>query len=298
MAEQENPVFGRKVFFLNLSSDLRNQIIDPLREREYEVFNIDDYKSAKAILRNFPDAICFVQVDIHGSNQLKTNQWFNFLHSFQSDPVLKTIYLGVITKRMTTSEQNFFMLNLLLPAGLLSIRNGTDELFDNLINILEVNGAKGRRQYVRAKCPENSRAVVRCKIADVTVIMTINDISSVGISCYIKNNQTQLFKPNIVLENISFSINSATSFHCNAAVFTVKPFNNQYSLLVLLLMKGTTRAVKTEIRQYIFNILEHEIQKKVQNIPLDATEYSEKIDLQADEGFLLDANETEETETV
>lgn len=298
MHADENPIFGRKVFFLNLSQILKDIIINPLRELEYEVFTISDYKSAKNILRKYPDSILFVNIDIHENNKLSTNQWFNFLHSLQNDPELKNIFSGVITKRMTTSEQNFFMLNLQIPAGLISIRNGNDDLLESLINVLDLNGAKGRRQYVRSRCQDTTNAYIKCLVGTTPMNLKINDISSVGISCYLPNEQTSLFQPNYLIRDIDILLNRDNS-KCDAVVLTTKPFKDDLSLIVLLLVKGTPRSVKNSIRGFVFNQIQREINKSISGMPNDEYEYKEEISLDdnsGDDGFLLEVDDAEEAE--
>ena len=84
-------ILGRKIFFLNLSTDVKERIISVLREEEYEVYFLDNYRYAKNALREYPDSIFFLQIDDHSQNELDTIQWFNFLNSFIKEPLFINI---------------------------------------------------------------------------------------------------------------------------------------------------------------------------------------------------------------
>lgn len=81
MAINENPVFGRKIFFLNPPYAIKTTVVEKLRAQEYEAFNIENYRIAKDLLRMNQDAICFIDID----SELSPKEWFNFVKSFEED---------------------------------------------------------------------------------------------------------------------------------------------------------------------------------------------------------------------
>ena len=58
--ENQPPIFGRKIYFINPPYAIKTTLIDRLRALEYEAYYIHDPRSAKAILENNPDSICFI----------------------------------------------------------------------------------------------------------------------------------------------------------------------------------------------------------------------------------------------
>ena len=53
----ENPIVGRKVFFVNPPLYVENYLHLELKQHEYEVYIISDFRYTKAALRHFPDAL-------------------------------------------------------------------------------------------------------------------------------------------------------------------------------------------------------------------------------------------------
>lgn len=289
MASDDIAIKGRKVFFLNLSADVEARLPAILREEEYEVYVLEDYRYAKNILRQFPESILYIQIDEHEKNRLQLNQWFNYLASFSEDESLCEILLGVMSKRMSTSMQNFFMVNLPLAAGVLTIKSIEGSILSQLKKVLDMNSAKGRRQYVRARCPNDSYDYLKCVINGHEFSLKLNDISCAGISAYVPITSAPYFPAKFVLQNMTLVLGLNTNVVCNAAIFTVKPLTEKQSLLVLLLMPSTTTNAKNLIRKHVFDILQNEIDSAAFGKPLDDTVYPNEIVSRKKQGFLIDA---------
>ncbi|MCR4627170.1 MAG: hypothetical protein K5640_05940 [Treponema sp.] len=288
MASNDISIKGRKVFFLNLSVDVKERLSEALRKEEYEVYILDDYRYAKTILRQFPESILFLQIDEHDMNRLTTNQWFNFLNSFSEDDNLCEVLLGVMSKRMSTSMQNYFMSNLPLAAGIIAIRNLDQGILAQMRKILDLNNAKGRRQYVRARCPDNSYDYLKCSINGFDYSLKLNDLSCAGISCYLPVGATPNFQQNAVLNNMTLMVGINTKIVCSAAIFAVKPLNEKTSLLILLLLPSTTTNAKNLIREHVFEILQGEIDSIAFGKPMEETEYPDEIVSTKKHNFLTD----------
>ena len=75
------------------------------------------------------------------------DEWFNFIQSFQKDEKLKTIFVGLMSAIIPNPVKERFMLNLSLPGGFIMLNEIKGAaLIENIIGILELNGAKGRRK--------------------------------------------------------------------------------------------------------------------------------------------------------
>ena len=86
---------------------MEKYLIENLRQNEYEVYIIKEYRKAKSVLSKFPDSMCFINID----EELSFSEWFNFMKSFQESDALKGIYLGILTETASMEDKDKFMMN-------------------------------------------------------------------------------------------------------------------------------------------------------------------------------------------
>nr|MCR4947546.1 hypothetical protein [Treponema sp.] len=176
----ENPIIGRKVFFVNPPLYIENYLQPELKQHEYEAYIIKDYKYTKNALRMFPDALCFIFID----DEMSYDGWFNYILSFQQDEKLKTIFVGLMSAMIPQPKREKFMMNLSLPGGFIMLNEVKGaELIKNVIGILELNGAKGKRKYLRLDC--DGSITINGYFATQTQLLQVSiaNISSVGFTC-------------------------------------------------------------------------------------------------------------------
>lgn len=275
MAEEfvsrENPVFGRKVFFINASYIIEQIAKGRLRDMEYETYVIEDFKQAKCILRKNPDSICLVNLDHVGANSLTVIQYLNFIMSCEEDESLSSIFFGVLSVNTSPKQMNLFFYNLKLPCGYIPASPNREDFAETLTCILDVNGAKGRRQYVRATCEVSGNAFIDMTISNGTIKLPLVDFSSVGLACKIPEKlcgvipaNTNLPKVDLWLYGVKFP----------APLVVLKEFKKgDINVLVTLFAKNITTEVKNKVRSYVFRILEGEIDKQADYANPDDTEY-------------------------
>ena len=79
---------------------------------------------------------------------------------------------------------------------------------------------------------------------------------------------------------------------CNCAVFGIKPIDEKYSLLVLLLLPTTAESTKSLIRSHVYDLLQTSLETVIFKNPLDETEYSKDLPKAVseidEEAFLLE----------
>ena len=295
MESRENPIYGRKIFFLNMPFNIKKLIIGKLQELEYEVYLINDYKNAKNILRHYSDSICFVDIDSTQENKLSVQQWFYFLKSFDFDKQLKTIYIGVLSGHVSKADRTYFMLHASFPAGFITLNQPIEDLTQIIIGILEINGAKGRRKYVRAKCRPEAQARIQCRIDEKEYALPIIDISSIGLSCSIPVSYCDKFPPNTVLRNarIFFGIRQV---QCSAAVLMQKQLSPTKYSLILLYLQSTLFSVRNAIRQYVFRTLNQDVIDTIKNEKPDTETYTTAPFEKSEEAFLLNEDEDQKGE--
>lgn len=279
----ENSIFGRKVFFLSPSYDVQKNVIDHLCELEFEIYILKDIKNVKNILKNFPHSICFINID----EIMEASDWFNFVHSFEDDENLATIFLGIMSQRAKTKDKELFLLNATIPAGFINTAVNFSELAELFQQILELNGAKGRRKYVRADCEKDSLTYAHIKIGNIFLDLKIKDISSVGFSCIVPTNVVSEFKPNTVIRNCTIILHDK-KITIPSAVIMVKNIENKH-YGVFLYLKGILFSSKTTIRNYISSRLMRLLLLSTEGMEPDETDYSITPEPKADEDktFLL-----------
>lgn len=276
---RENPVFGRKVFFINPSFSIEQIAKNRLRNMEYETYIISDYRYAKGILKKNPDSICLINLDHVGDKSLTVVQWLNFLISCEKDPELESIFFGVLSVNTSPRQMNMFFYNTKLPAGYIPASPNKDDLAETLACVLDVNGAKGRRQYVRATCEARGTAFINLRIRGEEYKFPIVDFSSVGLACQIPDGCCGMISENTLLQNVELFLLGEKFI---TSLIVLKEFKRgDKNTLITLLSKGVSTEVKNKIRSYVFRILESIIDSNTEFNNPDTTEYSlkfEKVD--------------------
>ena len=265
---KENNIYGRKVFFLCPPFDFEKIIIDRLFTLEYEIYTIQDIKDAKNILMHYPDSICFINID----TCLESMHWLNFIHSFEADPVLSTIFLGIISHNNKNKDKELFILNTQIPAGFISTAVNYDELTAKFVQILDLNGAKGRRKYIRADCSHDRFVIAKLVVSTSVYEIKIKDISSVGFSVDVPLSYQDQIKTNLVVRNCTIKLHDKY-FTEPATIIIAKPEKDTIHV-VFVFLQGMSFANKSLIRSYIHALLQKKISEILKGCSPDTSDYS------------------------
>lgn len=275
MAEEfearENPVYGRKVFFINASFTIEQLAKGMLRDMEYETYIIEDLKQAKCILRKNPDSICLVNLDHVGANSLTVVQYLNFILSCEGDETLSSIFFGVLSINTSPKQMNLFFYNVKLPCGYVPASPNREDFAETLKCILDVNGAKGRRQYVRATCEVSGNAFISIPTKNGDVNLPLVDFSSVGLACKIPEKMCGAIAPNTSFPKVDLWLYGVKF---PAPLVVLKEFKKgDMNVLVTLFAKNITMEVRKKVRSYVFRILEGNIDTQADYSNPDETVY-------------------------
>lgn len=275
MAEEfearENPVYGRKVFFINASFTIEQLAKGMLRDMEYETYIIEDLKQSKCILRKNPDSICLVNLDHVGANSLTVVQYLNFILSCEGDETLSSIFFGVLSINTSPKQMNLFFYNVKLPCGYVPASPNREDFAETLKCILDVNGAKGRRQYVRATCEVSGNAFISIPTKNGDVNLPLVDFSSVGLACKIPEKMCGVIAPNTSLPKVDLWLYGVKF---PAPLVVLKEFKKgDMNVLVTLFAKNITKEVRKKVRSYVFRILEGNIDTQADYSNPDETVY-------------------------
>lgn len=269
MESRENPLFGRKIFFVSPSYIMEKYLIEKLRQNEYEAYILKDIKKVKNVLAKYPDSMCFINID----EEFSYSAWFNFMKSFQDSPAISGIYLGVITDSATWEDKDKFIMNVKLPGGFNQF-DKTEKFLTNFIKILDLNGAKGRRKYLRL----DTRGA-----EDVSGYMTsqgklysinVKDISSVGFAITYKQEIIDLFQKNTLIRDLCISV-GRKSMVCSCIVFNTQPNPDGTAMSVLMLTNENPEETKTYIRNFIFEKYGRLMNAVIETVEKDTASYAQ-----------------------
>ena len=269
MESRENPLFGRKIFFVDPTFNIEKYLIDYLRKNEYEVYILKDYRKAKKILSVYPDSMCFIDID----SELTYSEWYNYMKSFSIIPELQGIYLGIVTQEAGWEDKDKFLMNIRLPGGFTLITK-KEKLLEHFAAILDLNGAKGRRKYLRLDT-RNERDVSGYMTAGGKLYtVNIKDISSVGFAITYKQELTSIFQKNTLIRNLCLSV-GRKSMVCSCIVFNTQVNPDGTAMSVLMLTNENPESTKNYIRDYIFQKFDAKMNTLIENVEKDDTRYNQ-----------------------
>ena len=269
----ENPIVGRKVFFVNPPLYVENYLHLELKQHEYEVYIISDFRYTKAALRHFPDALCFIFID----DEMSYDEWFNFIQSFQKDPVLKTIFVGLMSANIPKQQHERYLMNLSLPGGFIMLTEFKGSaLIEKIVGILDLNGAKGRRKYLRWDCsstdtPINGYFANGSQLLQVSIV----NISSVGFVCYYPTSYGDALKKNSLIPSFSITL-GRRSIVTPSVVFETKRVDASKFISIMLFSKHVGQDDRKVIKNFVFDQLQDRFEKLVFAAQPDVEDYSNK----------------------
>ena len=218
---------------------------------EYEVYVISNWRFAREVLKKNPDSICFINID---EQSLSSKGWLSFIRSINEDEELKSTIVGVLSSRSRRTERELFLSKVTLDAGYIVTSVGNVELVNSIQGVLDVNGAKGRRQYVRANTANNPMAQIICELNNQVLTMQLLDISTVGFACGVSNEESSSFVKNALLKNFTLRLEKQ-QISSSAVVFAIKP-GETFTTLVLLFLPNQLPQNKIAIQEFIAKTLE------------------------------------------
>lgn len=269
----ENPIVGRKVFFVNPPLYVENYLHLELKQHEYEVYIISDFRYTKAALRHFPDALCFIFID----DEMTYDEWFNFIQSFQNEETLKTIFVGLMSAAIPKAQHERFLMNLSLPGGFIMLTEFKGSaLIEKIVGILDLNGAKGRRKYLRWDCtsedtPINGYFANGSQLLQVSIV----NISSVGFVCYYPVSYGDALKKNTLIQSFSITL-GRRSIVTPSVVFETKRVDANKFISIMLFSKHVGQDDRKVIKNYVFDQLQDRFEKLVFAAAPDIEDYSNK----------------------
>jgi hypothetical protein len=205
------------------------------------------------------------------------DEWFNFIQSFQKDEKLKTIFVGLMSAVITKQQHERFLMNLSLPGGFIMLTEFKGSaLIEKIVGILDLNGAKGRRKYLRWDCtasdtPINGYFANGSQLLQVSIV----NISSVGFVCYYPASYGDALKKNSLIPSFSITL-GRRSIVTPSVVFQTKRVDATKFISIMLFSKHVGQDDRKVIKNFVFDQLQDRFEKLVFAAQPDVEDYSNK----------------------
>ena len=198
--EKQVDNIGKKIFLLYPHSVIRDDMLDLLIMAGFETYTLLDEKKARKLLIKFPESIMFINID----EGLKEEEWEIYIKSVQADPLTKKSRLGIMSYNQDQNLMEKYLMDLGIPCGYIQLKLGLNDSTRIILNALEANEARGRRQCIRAECEDDINATVNYKDDTVFFKGKILDISSAGIAA--KFDKIADFKFNSTIHDVQLKL--------------------------------------------------------------------------------------------
>lgn len=266
-AQAAGPAFGRKIFFLNPSFSMRTHIITVLKMLEYEVYTITDYRKAKSYLRIYHDALLYINTE----TQMNIPSWLNFVHTLKKDEVFSSTLIGVINEHLSPLELKMLSDCPDITAGVFHIEGQFKPMIPVLARKMDELGAKGRRQYVRTICMNDASARFLWILDGKMFTAQIVDISTASVAVLITQKELPFVQGRTELfATIQLG---QKQIQTKAKTLVIKPSGDNFAAIFMINEQTPSESIQV-IREYVFGTLELAMQKSVEGMSADKTDYT------------------------
>ncbi|MBN1646966.1 MAG: PilZ domain-containing protein [Spirochaetales bacterium] len=246
---------GRKVFFLNPHSVIQDELVYEIVKNEYEAYLVFDYKRLIQILREYTDSIIFINID---DDSMPEAEWEKYITNILKDRTLD-VKIGILTYNSSPELSKKYLMDVGVQCGFVVLKLGLEQSRKIILATLEANEAKGQRMFVRAQCMPNA-ATFNLKFRTDLIKGQINDISSVGMSCFFDSRvdpaKGTLFKEvQLILKGKIVRV--------DAIVMGKREVEGSGFLYVLLFSKKINPGEKQKIHRYIYETLQQNLNAKM-----------------------------------
>ena len=191
---------GKRVFLLRPHSVIHQKMLDVLLREGYETYTLLDLERARKLLAKFPDSIMFINID-EGQTE---PEWEAYIRKIQEDPATKDAKLGILSYNQDKELMRKYLMEIMVPCGYVQLKLGLNESTKIILNALEANEARGRRQSLRVECEDDITATLNYRGDNGMYHGKILDISATGIAA--KMNKFDFLPPNSVIKDVQLKV--------------------------------------------------------------------------------------------
>ena len=147
-----------------------------------------------------------------------------------------------------------------------------NKIAEKIADILEMNNAKGRRQYVRANCLNDKSSVLFYTQNNLLHQLKLVDISIVGAAVKIESNN-DLPQINSVIRSATLKLGTR-QFIVDFVVYAIHQRGDK-QLMITLFVPETVSGFKSAIQEYIYEILQEQVMSEISNDKPDDKQYNQ-----------------------
>ena len=252
---------GKKIFFLYPHSVIQEELIAQIVQNEFEIYLVHDHKRLKKLLEKYNDSIVFINID----ERLKEEEWKEYVRDLVSNDATKNVQVGILTYNENRELAQSYLMDIGISAGYVQLKLGLKESSKIILKTLVVNEAKGKRKFVRAKCPKNSKTEFNVQLFGKNQQGEIIDISSAGMACVFHNSmdiptRTELDKLQLKLRSRIVMV---------SGIVAGRRSDDQGRTVYVILFTGYISAEgKQRISEFIYKTLQNEIERELESVPI------------------------------
>jgi len=255
MADDNNTLQGKKVFFLHPSAFIQNAIIDELIQNEFEVYIVKDESKCQKILRKYPASIVFASID----EVLSAGKWETWVRQIMGDPATRSVDVGILSNTNNDEAKRLYVNSLKVSCGFISVKMDKTKVTEALLSILKAADAKGRRKYIRAETQGEKLTTINLPVGSDFITGEIRDISVVGLSCVFP--QDPELSKNALFHDIQIKLQGVL-LKVEGIVFGFR-MDGPDKVYVFLFTAKVDPAVRTKIRTHIQKNLQAKIDEEM-----------------------------------
>jgi hypothetical protein len=245
MSNDYNPsnFLGKKIFFLYPSAVVQNEIITELAQQEFEVYSVKDHDALVKVLKRYPGSIVFVDID----ERMSEKDWEVWIRGLVNNPETNQTGIGILSVNGDELLQRKYVNSVKVQCGYTVLKADLNNVIRQLMEILKVMEAKGRRKYIRAATGNEALTTINLPLNGAFVNGTIKDISAVGLSCSFAEDPD--LAKNTLFQNIQIKLQSSI-LKIEGIVFGSR-MDGPSKIYVILFTKRIDPEIRAKIRKYI-----------------------------------------------
>jgi len=256
----ETPQTGRKVFFVRPHSVVQNELLAELIRQEYDVSVVADHTRTMALLNHYPHCIVFLNIDEGWSEP----EWEALVRNIQETPATQDVKIGILTYHPDPELSHKYLLQLEIPCGYIKLGLGLEDSTRTILKVLEVNEAKGRRQFLRVPC-RPGMAQLNVATSTKPLLGNLIDLSSVGMACVFDEDPG--FVARTLVKDIQLKLRGILCT-VSAVVMGTRLREDGSTIYVLLFDPRTSDDVKEKVRGFLRKALQSNLEEDLTSLPV------------------------------